>query len=162
MIRLAKAQDLAAVVEIYNQTIACGFVTADVEPVTVESREAWFYQRDAQRPIWVYEVEGVVAGWLSLSNFYGRPAYRRTAEISVYVHDHYKQQGIAKALIALALDSAPELGIHKLLAFVFGQNAPSMAMLQKQGFKRAGFIGEAALVHNQLMDLVILEWAVPE
>ena len=77
--RLATRGDLAQIVDIYNATIPSRRVTADTEPVSVESRVKWFedHQPDV-RPLWVIDAEGYIAAWLSFSSFYGRPAYSKT------------------------------------------------------------------------------------
>src|SRR4051794_39589045 len=54
-IRHAQADDLAAVVAIYNAAIPGRMATADVEPVTVESRRSWFDEFDpSRRPLWIH------------------------------------------------------------------------------------------------------------
>ena len=68
--------------------------TADVEPVTVDSRSSWFAQFTPDRfPLWVVEERGKIAGWLSFRMFYGRPAYVATAEVSVYIAPEFQGQG---------------------------------------------------------------------
>ncbi len=93
--RIAKREDLPQIVDIYNSTIPSRLVTADTEPVSVESRVRWFDEHSADfRPLWVVEVYGHIGGWLSFSSFYGRPAYSKTAEISVYVNQAHRKQGL--------------------------------------------------------------------
>ena len=66
--RDATPGDLPAVVAIYNSTVASRMVTADTQPVSVESRRAWFEQHSpARRPLWVALEAGTVVGWLSYS-----------------------------------------------------------------------------------------------
>ena len=53
-VRDAVEADLPAIVEIYNATVPSRRVTADPEPVPVESRRAWFHEHDPQsHPLWV-------------------------------------------------------------------------------------------------------------
>ena len=87
--RLAQLDDLSAIVAIYNSTIASRMVTADTEEISVASRLNWFHDHTPEiRPLWVVEGEGgQIIGWLSFSNFYGRPAYSGTAELSIYLHE---------------------------------------------------------------------------
>ncbi len=88
--------DLPRIVAIYNQTIASRLVTADLEPVTVSSREAWFAAFDPhKRPIWKMMLNSQIAGWVSLENFYGRPAYQRTAELSIYISQEFRHHAWA-------------------------------------------------------------------
>jgi phosphinothricin acetyltransferase len=55
-IRDATAADLPAIVDIYNSTIPSRMVTADLEPVSVASREAWFADHSPERwPLWMAE-----------------------------------------------------------------------------------------------------------
>ena len=95
MIRDALIEDLKGIVEIYNSTISGRMVTADTEPVSIEDRIPWFNEHNSQlRPLWVMEVDGQIAGWLSLQSFYGRPAYKGTVEISIYISEKYRGRGM--------------------------------------------------------------------
>jgi phosphinothricin acetyltransferase len=156
-LRLAAAADLPAIVAIYNATIPSRLVTADLEPVTVASREAWFaaHQR-AERPLWVLERAGAIAAWLSFSSFYGRPAYDGTAEVSVYVGERQRRQGLGSALVDEAVRCAPSLGVHSMLGFIFGHNAPSLALFEARGFARWGTLPRVAVLDGIARDLVIV------
>ena len=156
MIRLATDTDLARVVAIYNASVPGRLATADTEPVTVEARRAWFEKHGPRRPIWVDEREGQVVGWASLSDFYGRPAYAATAELSIYVAPEAQRRGVARALVAHAVAAAPALGLTTLLGFVFGHNAPSLALLGAFGFARWGHLPRVAALDGVERDLDIL------
>ena len=94
----ASLENLDKIVAIYNSTISSRMVTADVEPVSVESRISWFYEhKPGKRPLWVIKnKEEVIIGWVSFQNFYGRPAYETTSEISIYLHEDYRGKGFGK------------------------------------------------------------------
>jgi phosphinothricin acetyltransferase len=155
--RIANREDLAQIVAIYNSTIPSRQVTADIEPVSVQSRVRWFEEHSPDfRPLWVVETEGRIAGWLSFSSFYGRPAYNRTAELSVYVHADFRNRGIASYLLTQALNQAPGLGIDTLLGFIFGHNLSSLALFEKFGFSRWGELPKVALLDGVERDLVIV------
>ena len=155
--RIAQPSDLPEIVEIYNSTISSRMVTADLEPVSVESRIPWFEQHSPTfRPLWVLESEGRIAAWLSVSSFYGRPAYSRTAELSVYVHSGFRRQGLGSQLLAAAIAHAPTLEIDTLLGFVFGHNQPSLALFARHGFAQWGRLPRVALLDGVERDLVIV------
>jgi phosphinothricin acetyltransferase len=156
-IRFAQASDLPRVVEIYNASIPGRMATADTEPVTVAAREAWFRDFDpATRPLWVFSMSDGVAGWLSLRSFYGRPAYRHTVEVGVYVDPAAQRRGVAAALVDHALAAAPALGVRTLLAFVFGHNAPSVGLFARRGFARWGRLPQVAELDGVERDLDIM------
>ena len=155
--RIARREDLPQIVAIYNATIPSRVVTADLEPVSVASRVRWFEEHSPDfRPLWVVEAEGHVAGWLSFSSFYGRPAYNKTAELSVYVHAALRKRGIASHLLTQAFVQSPGLGIDTLLGFIFGHNQASLALFDKFGFKRWGELPRVALLDGVERDVIIL------
>jgi L-amino acid N-acyltransferase YncA len=156
-IRDATIEDLPRIVEIYNSTIAGRMVTADTEPVTVKSREKWFYEHSPdERPLWMLEYQGEGCGWLSFQSFYGRPAYKGTAEISIYIAEKYKGKGLGGYFLAKAIETCPRLGIKTLLGFIFAHNAPSLNLFAKYGFKQWGYLPKVAELDGIERDLVIM------
>ncbi|GAP98705.1 GNAT family N-acetyltransferase [Leptolyngbya sp. NIES-2104] len=156
MIRNAVESDLPAIVEIYNHAVATKTITADVEPVTVESRLAWFHSHSSRYPLWVLEQESMIAGWFGLRMFYGREAYRSTAEISLYVSPHFQRQGVGQTLLTHAIAQCPTLEIHTLLAIAFAENLPSVALLKKFGFEQWGYLPQVARSWECDRDVIIL------
>ena len=133
--------------------------TADTEPVTVAAREPWFQEFNAhERPLWVLAPapEAPIAGWLGLRSFYGRPAYRATVEVAVYVDPAMQRRGVAKALLMHALAAAPALGVRTLLGFIFSHNAPSMALFEQAGFAVWGRLPRVAELDGVRRDLSLL------
>jgi len=157
-IREATEADLPKIVEIYNQSIPQRLATADLEPVTVESRYNWFKMHlHSNRPVWVLEINyQEIAGWLSFQTFYGRPAYSQTAELSLYVSPTWKRQGIGQELLTQAIAQSPQLDISTLLAFIFAHNEPSLRLFQKNGFVQWGYLPEIAQLDQYKRDLAIL------
>jgi len=156
-IRDASIDDLAAIVAIYNAAIPGRMATADLAPVTVESRGQWFNDHlPGARPLWVLEEAGAIVGWLSLQAFYGRPAYHATAEVSVYVAPDAQRKGYARKLLARAIERAAEFGITTLLAFIFGHNEPSLALFRSFGFETWAHLPRIAELDGIERDLMIL------
>jgi L-amino acid N-acyltransferase YncA len=156
-IRDAVEADLPTIVEIYNSTVPSRMVTADPEPVSVESRRAWFREHDpARHPIWVAEVDGKVIGWLSFEPFRKRVAYHATAEVSIYVCAPYRSKGIGQRLLAEAIHRAPELGLKTLTAGAFAHNEPSLGLFERFGFERWAHYPRVAELDGVERDLVVL------
>jgi len=156
MIRDAREADLPEIVRIYNEAIPGREATADTTPVTVESRRAWLSEREPRHPVLVYEQDEMVVGWLSLSKFYGRLAYGATAEVGIYVTDAAQGRGVAKALLRVALERAPALGLTTFLGFVFAHNRRSVALCERFGFERWGYLPRVAVLDGIERDLLIL------
>lgn len=132
-------------------------VTADTEPVSVESRIPWLEEHTPERrPLWVVEDAGRIVAWLSFSSFYGRPAYRKTAELSVYVHEGFRKRGLGSYLLRQAIGHAPAIKVDTLLGFIFGHNEPSLALFGRLGFSRWGELPKVAELDGIERDLVIV------
>jgi L-amino acid N-acyltransferase YncA len=160
--RLAHIADLPAIVAIYNSTVASREVTADTEPVSIESRQHWFDEHVPEhRPLWVVDGtdekgDSTIIGWLSYSNFYGRPAYSGTAELSIYLHTSARGKGLGRYLLEQAILFAPQIKVHTLLGFIFGHNQPSLALFATFGFTRWAELPKVALLDSTERDLIIV------
>lgn len=156
--RNATLDDLAIIVDIYNSTIDSRLATADLQPVSIESKLDWFHKHNAfSRPIWIITNESnQVIGWTSFQDFYGRPAYQKTAEISIYLDENYRGRGFGKNIISHAIQSCPSLGIQNLLAFIFEHNITSLSLAQELGFEEWGHLKEIALMDDKYYGLKIM------
>lgn len=156
-IRDATIKDLPAIVDIYNSTVSTRMVTADTEPVSAANREQWFAEHTpTRRPLWVAEDEGRMAGWLSYSSFYGRPAYNGTCEVSIYLAPEHRRQGLGTQLVVRSIEHAPHIGVTTLLGFIFGHNEPSLRLFEKLGFARWGHLPRVAVLDGVERDLIIV------
>ncbi len=154
-IRLAKPDDLTAIVAIYNETIPSRMVTADTEEVTVAYKQPWFDSHTAQRPIFVYCENDQVLAWVSYKSFYGRPAYDGTVELSIYITAAAQGKGLGKKLMQFAQQQAQKLDIEVLLGFIFSHNEPSIKLFKHFDFAVWGELPNVARMDNQLYSLTI-------
>ena len=145
IIRTAQIEDLPGIDEIYNQAIALQ-ATAHLQPLSKKERLDWLAQHaPEQYPVFIAEIDGKIAGWLSISPYRpGRMALRFTAEVSYYVHGDYCRRGIASKLMEYALAQAPRLNIKQMFAIVMEHNIASIMLLKKFGFEQWGFLPDVA------------------
>lgn len=155
-IRDAAMEDLPIIVSIYNSTIESRMVTADTSPVTVESRKEWFDKHNKKRPLKVVELNNQICAWISFQNFYGRPAYQATAEVSIYLSEETRGKGLGAILLEKAIKECPALQIENLLAFIFAHNVPSIRLFEKYGFEKWGYLPGVAELDSVKRDLVIM------
>ncbi|MCG2616592.1 N-acetyltransferase family protein [Terrimonas sp. NA20] len=155
--RDAARNDLSKIVEIYNSTIASRMVTADTEPVSVESREEWFDEHTGNRPLWMVEnKEGDILGWVSFQSFYGRPAYDATVEISIYIDSKHRGKGLGRQILQYCINTAPRFQIKTLLGFIFSHNGPSLKLFRNLGFDDWGTLPDIAVLDGKEYGLAIL------
>ncbi|BCS87370.1 GNAT family N-acetyltransferase [Pseudodesulfovibrio sediminis] len=154
--RDATEQDLPRIVAIYNSTVRSRQSTADTEEVSVESKRSWFRGHvPGKRPILVHEEGEQIAAWVSFESFYGRPAYRHTAEISIYIAPEFRRQGLGRRLLQEALELCPALCIKTILGYIFSHNEPSLKLFQSFGFEQWAHLPDIAEMDDQEYSLSI-------
>jgi phosphinothricin acetyltransferase len=156
-IRDAVPADLPAIIDIYNTAIASRTATAQLDPVTLESRKNWLSEHSPDEyPFWVLEMDGQIAGWLTFKVFLPRCAYRGTAELSVYVHEKFRRRGVARRLLDEAIARSPGLGINALVGLIFAHNEASVRLFGQLGFAQWGLLPRIARVEEVERDLTIM------
>lgn len=158
-IRLATHSDLPAVVNIYNQSIPDKQATADLTPVSIAERQAWFdaHLTNAHtRPLLVAVKDHQIVGWGGFTDLYSRPAYHISSEISLYIDESAKGQGVGKALLQALLNRAPSCGIQQVLAKIFAHNQPSLSLFRQYDFREWGILPQVCDMDGFIADVVIL------
>ena len=162
-IEKSQPQDPAAIVAIYNQTIACRHITSDLAPISVADRQQWFefHLASERYPIWsVRDQNENIIGWATLSPFYGRPAYQITAEASFYLDKSVQGRGIGSKVVEFLQQQMQPLQLTTLLGFVFKGNPASVGVLQKCGFEIWGELPNIADMQLHKETLLLLGYQV--
>lgn len=158
LLRSASAADLSAINAIYNHSVLCSTATFQDEPSTIAERTTWFAIHGEKHPVIVAEIEGTVVGWGSLSPYRARAAYARTVENSVYIHNEFHRRGIGKAVLAELLKRAKELGHHRVISVISGDQEPSLALHRSMGFIECGRLTEVGFKFGRWLDVVCFEY----
>ena len=155
-VRVAGVADAAAVARIYNEGIEERRSTFETTPRTVEDILAWLRAGD-RLPVLVADQGGGPLGWGRILRYSDRAAYTGVGEASVYVQRAARGQGIGRRLLEELEGRALELGYWKLTAKVFPENAGSVALVRRCGWREVGL----HLRHGQLegvwRDVLVVE-----
>lgn len=153
----AHREDLPKIVTIYNQIIPSRLATADLDPVTVADRTAWFDSFDQHHPLWVIkDAAGTVIGWVGLEPFYGRAAFGHTSEIAIYIDQTARHQGVGRRALEYVIAQLPQLEITAIVAYIFGRNEPSLRLFRDFAFQKWGELPRVAELDGVQRDLVIM------
>ncbi|WP_406486729.1 GNAT family N-acetyltransferase [Streptomyces sp. NBC_01563] len=104
---------------------------------------------------------GAVLGWVAVSRVSDRCAYAGVVEHSVYVHPAARGRGIASTLLKALIDSTGQAGIWTIQSGIFPENAASLAVHERAGFRVIGTRERIGRHHGVWRDVVLLERRSP-
>lgn len=148
-----RPDDWAAVEEIYLQGIATENATFETESPGWENWSARHHMHSRL----VARTGGRVLGWAALSPVSMRRVYAGVAEVSIYVADAARGQGVGRALLPALIEQSEQNGIWTLQAGIFPENAPSIALHKSCGFREVGRREKIGKLNGVWRDVVLLE-----
>lgn len=161
LIRDATEADLSVVMEIYNDAVANTTAIWNEILVDLDNRKDWFAARKGRGfPVLVAVVDGAVAGYASYGDWRAFDGYRHTVEHSVYVHRDCRGGGIGRLLMQELIARAAQNGVHVMIAAIESENAASIALHEKLGFRIAGKFSEVGTKFGRWLDLTCMELKV--
>jgi L-amino acid N-acyltransferase YncA len=156
-IRPAALDDLPVITDIYNQAILRTVATFDTQTKTVAEQRDWFQRHNDRHPILVAEQNGTVTGWASLTAWSDRCAYSDTAEVSLYVDENRRGQGIGRKLSVAIIQAGRDADLHTLLARIAEGNGASIHIAESQGFVHIGVMREVGRKFGRLLDVHLMQ-----
>lgn len=159
IIRPSRADDLTAITAIYAQHVLEGTGTFEIDPPTAEDMAARRGEVLARHlPYLVAETDGRVVGFAYCNWFKPRPAYRFSAEDSVYVASGNHRTGIGRALLAELLARAERAGVRQMIAVIGDSaNAGSVGLHRAVGFEPAGVLKSCGWKFDRWLDVVMMQ-----
>jgi L-amino acid N-acyltransferase YncA len=133
-IRPMRQEDTDAVLAIYAEGIEDGLATFESQ---CPSWEEWDEAHIEECRL-VAEDGGAVVGWAALSPVSRRACYRGVAEVTVYVARSARGRGVGSALLEALVRASEEAGFWTLQGATLEDNAASIAMQERCGFRIVG------------------------
>jgi L-amino acid N-acyltransferase YncA len=157
-IRAARESDLADILAIYNHAVVNTTATFDVTPRSAEVHDAWFREHVPPYPAIVWEEEGRILGWASISPYASRCAYRFAGEASVYVAPEARGRGVGEGLLRELVALGAANGLHTLVGLVTEENGASRGLAEKVGFRRVGMLEEVGYKFDRWLNVIIYQY----
>ena len=152
--------DIEPIFAIYDHFVLNTTSTFETEPRSESDRRAWF---DAHDPL-TYALlvakdpaSGDLLGWAGLAPWSPRAAYRRTAELSIYVAPDAHRRGVGRALMNALIKRAKTNRFGVLIARVAGPGADSKAFHEAAGFQPVGLMRRCGSKFGSLHDVLIMD-----
>jgi L-amino acid N-acyltransferase YncA len=151
-VRTATEADLPGVAAIYDEQVRTGISTFDLESPPVSYWEHHLESTEPGDHFLVAEEEGEVVGFAYSSAYRPRPGYRLTREVSVYVCERARGQGLGRRMYDDLLARMRGDGMHVVLALVALPNPASVALHEACGFEHLGTMREVGRKFDRWLD----------
>lgn len=134
VIRPMTEEDWSEVVEIYFQGMQSNLATYEYE---CPDYQTWDRAHLKECRL-VAELDYQVVAWAALLPYSPRKCFSGVAELSIYVDNDCKRQGIGEKLLNELVAQAEAKGFWSLQSVIFEENIPSIKLHEKCGFRRIG------------------------
>jgi phosphinothricin acetyltransferase len=164
IIRPSIDADLPAITAIYAHHVLTGTGTFEVDPPSLDdirSRRADVLSKGLP---WLVVVEDeIVLGYAYCNWFKPRPAYRFSAEDSIYLSPEAAGKGLGRMLLAELMAQAQRAGVRKLIAVIGDSaNAGSIALHKSAGFQDVGVLKSCGWKFDKWLDVVLMDKTLGE
>lgn len=164
IIRASIEADLPEITAIYAHHVLHGTGTFEIDPPSLAdmiARRADVLSKALPYLVAVDSGTGRVLGFAYCTWFKPRPAYRFSAEDSVYIASDAHGKGLGRALLAELAAQATKIGVRKLIAVIGdSKNLGSIGVHRSAGFTDVGVLKSCGWKFDQWLDVVLMEKAL--
>jgi L-amino acid N-acyltransferase YncA len=146
--------DWPAVRDIYEAGIATGEATFQTEAPPWNTWDAAHLETCR---LVARDEHDVVIGWAALGRVSQRPVYSGVAEVSVYVAESARGQGVGLQLLTALIAASERDGRWMLQASIFPENEASVRLHQRCGFRIVGRRERIACQYGRWRDTLLME-----
>lgn len=155
-ITAATPADWPQIEAIYREGIRTNLATFTTE-ADVPDGATWFAGKLPGLTFLAVTGDGRCLGWCALSPVSKRRVYAGVAEVSLYVAGAAAGQGVGTTLLEHLITASEIAGIWTLQAVIFPENAASIRLHQKLGFRVVGVREKLGQLHGVWRDVLLLE-----
>jgi phosphinothricin acetyltransferase len=153
----AAANDLAAMLELYNFYIMNTTATFDHGQITPEEfRQRLFIGHEKYRT-YIIRRDKETAGFCFLMQYRKKAAYDRTAEIGLYLKPEFTGKAIGDEAVTFLEKIAVNNGIRVIIASISGENTASIKLFQKMGYEKCAHYKQVGEKFGRFVDVIDYE-----
>ncbi len=162
VIRPVTSSDVPAITAIYAEAVLHGCATFEITPPSEAEMTERIAKVEAVGFPWVVaEDAGHILGYAYLAPYRPRPAYRFTAEDSIYMDPSAQGRGVGRRLLEELLRQGADLGLRRVIAVIGdAANAASIGLHAACGFHPAGVLPSTGWKHGRWLDSILMQKAL--
>lgn len=143
MIRLARPEDIPAILEIYAPYVRDTAISFEYEVPAPDEFRARFERVAARFPWIVWEEDGRILGYAYGSEAFVRAAYAWDADLSIYLRPDARGRGLGDRLYGCLEELLVRQGYHNLYGIVTEENRRSRRFHARRGYELLGVLKQA-------------------
>lgn len=152
-VRAASVSDAEQVAAIYAPYVLHTAISFEEQPPSAAEMAKRIRLTLLTHPFLIYEREGLVVGYAYSGPHGVRPAYRWSANVSVYVDQSAHRTGVGRSLYSELISVLRRDGYHSLFAGITLPNDKSVGLHEAIGFEYLGTYHEVGFKHGAWHDV---------
>lgn len=147
--------DLSVVKEIYDYYILNSTVTFHTQEISIELLKETIPVNHAKYTSYLLKADNKICGYAYISPYKNRPAYDRTAEVTVYLKVEYTGKGFGRIALQRLENDALKTGVIKvLIGIISADNVDSIKLFERAGYIKCAHFKEVGEKFDKILDVV--------
>lgn len=147
------SSDWPIVAQIYAEGIQTGIATFETQ---APSYEDWDKAHETSCRL-VAKKENTIMGWAAISQVSSRCVYGGVGEVSIYIGQAYRGQGVGLMLLKALIQESEAAGYWTLQSGIFPENKASIKLHERAGFRFLGKRERIAKINGIWKDNLLFE-----
>lgn len=147
-------KDLPVIKTIYDWYILNSTATFHTGPITTDQLREFIYIGHPVYKSYLIYSDGDMAGYCIITNYKKRPAYDRTAEVTIYLKPECCGKGIGALALAYLEDNARNADLKNLIGVISADNEGSIRLFEKSGYFRCAHYKNVGEKFGKVLDVV--------
>ena len=154
LIRDVNLEDAGRIADIYRPYVENTAITFDYEVPSVDFFEEKISNTLQKYPFLVIEKDGEVLGYAYAGEFYPKAAYAWTTEITIYLDEKVRGEGLGDKLYNELEKRLYDKGICRVTSCISYPDEGSVSFHEKHGFRKVAHFQNVGYKFNRWYDVV--------
>jgi L-amino acid N-acyltransferase YncA len=148
-----ESSDYEFIAAIYNYYVIHSTATFHLELQTLEQIITALPKNNPVYKTWIILYQNELCGYCYLNNWKPREAYRRSAEVTLYIKQEFHGKGIGRETLNFIEQQAQQSGISNLLGVITAENLASIHLFKSMGYSEVGLLKNIGEKFGRLLDV---------
>ena len=150
--------DIPIVKEIYDYFVLNSTATFHTIPVSPDYLKEMIPVDHPKYRSYLIKVDNQICGYAYFAQYKNRPAYDRTAEVTIYLKQEYAGKGLGKAALQRLEEDMVKAGeIKVIIAVLSADNAASIKLFEKAGYERCAHFKQVGEKFGKILDVLVYQ-----